>query len=107
VHSALVNCPKEWGPNLERILFTEDMIQRKVREMALQISKDYQGKEVIAVGILTGAVCFMTDLLKYFLVPYQIDFMMVSSYGKGTNSSGAVVLKKDLSHDPSGKHVLM
>jgi len=75
--------------------------------MALQISKDFEGKNLLCVGILTGAVCFMTDLLKHMLVPYQIDFMSISSYGKGTTSSGSVNVKQDLSHDPSGKHVLI
>ncbi|GBG26768.1 Hypoxanthine-guanine phosphoribosyltransferase [Hondaea fermentalgiana] len=96
-----------WSCNIERVIFTEAQLKKKVKEMAIQISKDFEGKQLLAVGILTGAVCFMTDLLKNMLIPYQIDFMSLSSYGKGTTSSGSVNVKQDLSFDPAGKHVLI
>lgn len=70
-----MNCPREWGCNIQQVLFTEAQIQQKVKQMALQISKDFEGKNLLCVGILTGAVCFMTDLLKHMLVPYQVSVM--------------------------------
>ena len=82
-------------------------IEQRVKQLALQISKDYEGKELVVVSILTGAICFMTDLLKHLLIPYKMDFMMLSSYGTGSKSSGVVMLKKDLARDPSGQHILI
>jgi len=76
----MVNCPKEWAGHIEKVLFTEDQIQVRVKELALQISKDYQGQSIMAVGILTGAVCFMTDLLKYMLVPYTVSLEFYMQY---------------------------
>lgn len=99
--------PPQWANNMLRIEFSEQQIQRKVKELADRISRDYQGKEFIAVGLLTGAVCFMTDLLKYMRAPYVIDFIACSSYGKGTKSKGSPVMKKDMSMDPAGKHILL
>ena len=89
------------------MLFTESAIQTRIRALAATISEDYKGKEIVAVGLLKGAVCFMIDLLKYLTVPYTMDFMALSSYGKGTKSKGSVVMKKDLSEDPAGKHILI
>ena len=104
--SKLQCCP-EWKANIDRVLFTESAIQTRIRALATTISEDYKGKEIVAVGLLKGAVCFMIDLLKYLTVPYTMDFMALSSYGKGTKSKGSVVMKKDLSEDPAGKHILI
>eukprot|EP00343_Euplotes_focardii_P007536 CAMPEP_0205821340 /NCGR_PEP_ID=MMETSP0206-20130828/6960_1 /ASSEMBLY_ACC=CAM_ASM_000279 /TAXON_ID=36767 /ORGANISM="Euplotes focardii, Strain TN1" /LENGTH=277 /DNA_ID=CAMNT_0053116751 /DNA_START=23 /DNA_END=856 /DNA_ORIENTATION=+ len=104
--SALI--PKEWAANIESILFSEAMIRTKVSEMAAQISKDYQGKgPILVVGLLNGSFMFAADILREITVPYELDFMVVSSYGKGTQSSGSIKLKKDLSIDPAGRHVLI
>ncbi len=105
--SALVNCPAAWAPNIGKVLYSTSEIEQRVKQLALQISKDYEGKELVVVGILTGAICFMTDLLKHLLIPYKLDFMMLSSYGSGSKSSGVVMLKKDLARDPSGQHILI
>src|SRR4051794_10228673 len=78
-------CP-EWSANIKSVLFSESDIQSKVRELAAQISKDYAGKKILAVGLLTGAFVFVSDLLRHFTVPYDVDFMVVSSYGHGTTS---------------------
>jgi len=104
---AKATCPPEWGNNLLRVSITEAQIQAKVKELADRISRDYEGKEFVAVGLLTGAICFMTDLLKYMRTPYTIDFIACSSYGKGTVSKGSPVMKKDMSTDPAGKHILL
>lgn len=103
----LKNIPACWAENIERVLFTSDEIQEKVKELAAIISRDYAGKEVLCVGLLTGAFVFVSDLLRRLTVPYMVDFMVVSSYGSGTSSSGSVKLKKDMSIDPKGKHVLV
>lgn len=104
--AALSKIPPQWASQIKQILFTEDEIQTKIREMAARISKDYAGKSLVVVGLLKGAFVFLTEMVKHFTVPYEIDFMVVSSYGKGT-TSGNVKLKKDLSIDPSGRHILI
>lgn len=97
----------EWAGNIKVVLFGEDQIQRKVREMAQEISRDYAGRKVLCVGLLTGCFVFLADLLRQFLVPYEVDFMVVSSYGHSTSTSGSVKLKKDMSIDPRGRDVLI
>jgi len=97
----------EWAKNIKHILFSEEQIQEKVRELASTISKHYAGKKILCVGLLTGAFVFVSDLLRHLTVPYEVDFMVVSSYGKGTETTGSVKLKKDLSIDPQGRHVLI
>jgi len=99
--------PPKWANNLKTVLFSQQKIEAKLKEMALKISHDYKGKKIVAVGLLTGCVMFQINLLKYLTVPYEMDFIQVSSYGKGTTSSGNVKLKKDLSTDPEGKHILI
>lgn len=99
-------CPKVWESHLKEVLFPSNQIQDRVRQLAVQISKDYHGKEVVVVGLLTGAICFIVDLVRHLDVPYTMDFMALSSY-RGTKSKGTVELKKDLSFDPAGKHILV
>jgi hypoxanthine phosphoribosyltransferase len=96
-----------WASTIKQILFPESVIQSKVKELAELISKDYAGKNVLCVGLLTGAFIFLSDLLRHLTIPYQVDFMVVSSYGHGTTSSGSVKLKKDLSIDPKGRDILI
>jgi hypoxanthine phosphoribosyltransferase len=91
-----------------RKLFTEEMIRRRVDELAREISADYAGKgEVLLVGVLKGAFIFLADLCRRMTVPRRIDFIAVASYGDATVSSGAVRLVLDLRGDVRGRHVLL
>lgn len=87
---------------------TEEELKTRTKELAAQISEDYKGKELLMVSILKGAVVFLTDLMREVKdVDVRIDFMVVSSYGDGTESSGRVKILKDLSVDIAGKDVLV
>lgn len=100
-------CPPVWAENIESIILPQHEINQKVKELGDQISSFYKDKEIICVGLLSGAVCFLTDLIKYIKVPYKLDFMCVSSYGNGTVSKGTPTLTKDMKIDPKGKHILL
>lgn len=89
------------------VLLSEEQIQTRVRELGEQISRDYEGKEVLIVGILKGAFVFCADLLRALKVPVQVDFMAVSSYGASTESSGVLRILKDLDASVTGRHVLL
>ncbi len=93
--------------DIQKILFDEQAIAKKVRELAAQISADYAGKEVVLVGILKGAVVFMADLMRGISIPVSIDFIRAASYGKSTEPSRNVVITKDIETDITGKHVLL
>ncbi|MEP9385012.1 hypoxanthine phosphoribosyltransferase [Nocardioides sp. KR10-350] len=95
------------GDELVKVLFTEEQIHEKVRELAQRIETDYEGKDLLIVGILKGAVMIMADLARAFDRHVEMDWMAVSSYGSGTKSSGVVRILKDLDTDVSGKHVLV
>ncbi len=92
---------------MQEILFDEETIARKVRELAERISRDYAGKEVLLVSILKGAAVFTADLMRGLTVPVAVDFICASSYGMSTESSRKVNIKKDLECDITGKHVLL
>lgn len=87
-------------------LFTVEQIQRRVKELADEISDAYRGKELIAVGILKGAFMFFADLVKYIRVPLKVDFVVCSSYMKET-STGQVKVHADIREKIAGKHVLL
>jgi hypoxanthine phosphoribosyltransferase len=89
------------------ILITETDLQKRVAELAADISADYEGREVVLVGILKGAFIFLSDLCRQLSVPVTFDFMAVSSYGSGTKSCGVVRIQKDLDTDITGKHVII
>jgi hypoxanthine phosphoribosyltransferase len=93
--------------DLVNVLFTEAQIQEKLREMAQRIQEDYEGKELLLVGVLRGAVMVMADLARSLDRHVEIDWMAVSSYGSGTKSSGVVRILKDLDTDIAGRHVLV
>ncbi len=93
--------------NIDHILLSEEEIALKVKEIADQINKDYQGKEIVCICILKGAVIFFGNLVKNLNMPLSFDFMIVSSYSSGTVSSGKLDIKKDLEQDIRGKHVLI
>jgi len=93
-------------------LVTESAIREKIDELAEQIGKDYEplcgaGSDLLLVGVLKGAVMFMTDLARALPLPVQLEFMAVSSYGSATTSSGVVRILKDLDRDIAGRHVLI
>ena len=93
--------------DIERVLYSQEEIAAKVRELGAQISADYAGKNLVLVSVLKGAVVFMADLMRAVTIPCSIDFMSVSSYGKETRSSGVVRIRKDLDEQLEGKHVLI
>ncbi|HHX59159.1 MAG TPA: hypoxanthine phosphoribosyltransferase [Epulopiscium sp.] len=93
--------------DVERILMTEEEIKEANSKIGAQITKDYQGKELLVVGILKGSSIFMSDLIRNINLPLQIDYMVVSSYGSATESSGVVRIVKDLQHSIENKHILI
>lgn len=90
-----------------RVLIPEDDVNRKISEIAAQISQDYAGREVHLICILKGGVFFTCELAKRLTIPVSLDFMSVSSYGSGTQSSGVVKIIKDLDEPLEGKNVLI
>ena len=94
-------------PDIERVLFTEDEIKARVKELGQQLSRDYAGREVFCIGVLKGCFVCMADLLRSMDVKCELDFMVVSSYGSGTTTSGAVRITKDLGRSIEGKDVLV
>ncbi|WP_394289178.1 hypoxanthine phosphoribosyltransferase [Microbacterium sp.] len=93
--------------DLLNVLFTEEDIQRRLAELAAEIERDYEGRDILMVGVLKGAVMVMADLARHFGRHVEMDWMAVSSYGSGTKSSGVVRILKDLDTDISGRHVLI
>lgn len=92
---------------VERILFTQEELARRVTEMGAQITADYAGKDLLVVSVLRGAAIFMADLVRAIELPLEMDFMAVSSYGAGTTSSGVVRILKDVTSSIEGRHVLI
>jgi len=88
-------------------LISEEEIQQKLVEMGASITSDYQGKDLLVVGVLKGAFMVMADLSRHIDLPVEFDFMAVSSYGASTQSSGVVRILKDLDQEIAGKHVLI
>ena len=93
--------------DIKEVLISQEQIKDAVEKIARQIEKDYEGKEVLFVGLLKGSVAFMADLLKAYTKTCTIDFMAVSSYGSGTESSGRVNIIKDLSQPIDGKDIVI
>jgi hypoxanthine phosphoribosyltransferase len=98
---------KDLGTDLEKVLISEEQIQTRLREMAAEIAVDYEGRDVLLVGVLKGAVMVMADLARAIPSHVEMDWMAVSSYGSGTKSSGVVRILKDLDRDITGRHVLI
>jgi hypoxanthine phosphoribosyltransferase len=93
--------------DISATLITEEQIQHRLRELAKQIEADYEGQDLLVVGVLKGAVMVMADLARSLGRHVAMDWMAVSSYGSGTTSSGVVRILKDLDTDITGKHVLI
>lgn len=90
-----------------KVLISAEDIARRVQELGREITADYQGRSLMIIGILKGAVVFMSDLIRQISVPLEVDFMAISSYGEATETSGVVQLLKDLDRPIEGKHVLI
>jgi len=95
------------GADLEKVLITEEEILTKLDELAAMIAREYDGKDLLLVGVLKGAVMVMADLMRALPMTAPVDWMAVSSYGSGTKSSGVVRILKDLDTDITGRHVLI
>lgn len=93
--------------DIEKVLLSKEQIDARVAELGEQISRDYEGKDLIGVGILRGSVVFFSDLMRHIKIPMEIDFMAVSSYGKQSTSTGSVQIKYDMQEDIRGKHLLI
>ena len=98
---------REIDGDLTEVLVTEDEIRAKLAELARRIEADYEGRDLLLVGVLKGAVMVMADLARELRPHVEMDWMAVSSYGAGTKSSGVVQIRKDLDTDILGKHVLI
>lgn len=98
-----------WKPegDLDRVLIETDTLQARVRELAEQISRDYEGRPLVLVGVLKGAVMFLMDLARNINLPLELDFMATSSYGASSETSGIVRILKDLDASIEGKDVLI
>lgn len=88
-------------------LITAEALQKRVGEMAAEITSDYQGKDLVMVGVLTGSFVFMADLVRAVKLPVACEFLGLSSYGSATESTGIVAITKDLSASVEGCHVLV
>jgi hypoxanthine phosphoribosyltransferase len=93
--------------SIGEILVQADDLQHRVRQLGEEITRDYAGKDLLLVGVLKGAVFFLSDLMRHIEVPCEVDFMAVSSYGSSTDSSGVVRILKDLDAPLEGRHVLI
>ena len=93
--------------DIQEVLFSEEQLKTRVNEIAQEIERDYAGKEIMLISVLRGSFIFMADLCRAIDLDYTLDFMSVSSYGKGTSSSGQVQITKDLSEDISGRHIIV
>jgi hypoxanthine phosphoribosyltransferase len=91
----------------KEIIFPYKVIQKRVKELADQISGDYAGRELIVIGILKGAFIFMADLVRAMSIPCRIDFVRVASYGAGSESSGKAVMTKDIETSINGRDILI
>jgi hypoxanthine phosphoribosyltransferase len=94
-------------PAIGEILVQADDLQHRVRQLGAEISRDYEGRNLVLVGVLKGAVFFLSDLMRHIEIPCEVDFMAVASYGSATDSSGVVRILKDLDAAIEGRDVLI
>ena len=95
------------GASIGEVLVEADDLQRRVGELAAEIGRDYEGRDLVLVGVLKGAVFFVADLMRSLELPCELDFMAVTSYGSATDSSGVVRILKDLDGSIEGRNVLI
>ncbi|MBW2558117.1 MAG: hypoxanthine phosphoribosyltransferase [Deltaproteobacteria bacterium] len=91
----------------KKVLYSKEVIDQRVKDLADVISRDLEGKEVVLVGVLNGAFIFMADLARYLKVPHSVDFTRLASYGSGLVSSGSITVTKDIETDIEGKEVVV
>ncbi|HHY45501.1 MAG TPA: hypoxanthine phosphoribosyltransferase [Firmicutes bacterium] len=89
------------------VLISQAELEKRVKELAEQINRDYEGRDLLLIGVLKGSFMFLADLMKYLHPQTAVDFMGTSSYGASTHTSGEVRITKDLEHSPAGRHVLL
>ncbi|RLC78359.1 MAG: hypoxanthine phosphoribosyltransferase, partial [Chloroflexi bacterium] len=93
--------------DIAEILIDEERLQKRIKELGEQISKDYEGKDLLLICVLKGAFMFLADLIRHIRIPHEIDFMATSSYGAATETSGVVRILKDLDSPIAGRNVLI
>jgi len=98
--------PKRWRKEVAQVLITDEQIAKRIAEMTRQIERDFRGRDMVIVSLLTGTVMFLADLIRHLELPLRLDFMGVSSYGAGTES-GELVFTKELRIDVKGRDVLL
>lgn len=98
--------PSRWRDEVEKILISDEQIARRIKTLAREIERDFQGREMVVVSLLSGTVMFLADLIRHLNLPLRLDFIGVSSYGAGTES-GELVFTKELRIDVRGRDVLL
>lgn len=96
-----------YDKHIEKILITKEEIEKRTAELAAEISRDYKGKKLIMICVLTGAMVFFADLIRKIEIPLEVDTIVASSYGAGMTTSGSVRISKDIKYDISGKSVIL
>ena len=91
---------------IEKVLITEEQLQARIRELGEELTREYADKDPIVVGVLKGVVVFYADMVRQLKIPCQMDFMCISSYS-GTSTTGNMIVRKDVSADIKGRHVLI
>ena len=99
--------PPKWRVDLLEPFITEEQLQKRVAELGAQITRDYEGKDLLLVAVLKGSVVFLADLMRHITIPHNVDFMATSSYGAATESTGIVRILKDLDMPITGRNVLI
>lgn len=107
IFGAVTTAGRPIHPDLETVRITEEQIQQRVAALGAEISRDYEGKDLIVVGILKGSTLFLADLVRQITIPLSFDFVSVSSYGASSRASGVVRILKDLDEPVESRHVLV
>jgi hypoxanthine phosphoribosyltransferase len=98
--------PSQWRSEIESVLITEEQLEKRIKVLAQEIERDFRGREMVVVSLLSGTVMFLADLIRHLNLPLRLDFMGVSSYGSGTES-GELVFTKELRLDVRGRDLLL
>lgn len=98
--------PRAWQNEVDRVLITDQQLARRIRRLSAEIERDFRGREMVVVSLLSGTVMFLADLIRHLSLPLRLDFIGVSSYGSGT-TSGELVFTKELKLDVRGRDVLL